>query len=251
MSRSTWLTTSDHSAPSEAVTWHELECGRYDADLDLWLGLAAATEGPVLEIGAGTGRVSGCLAAARHDVVALEIDPVLLAELASRHPAVSPVLADARDFHLQRRFALIVVPMQTVQLLGGPGGRRRFLRCARRHLSAGGVLATAIVDELPGFAAADGGALPPADVHERHGTVFESQPTAIRISVHAIELERRRRALTPSGGAYEELDAVALDRVKPDDLRAEGERAGLRGLAHREIASTSEHVSSTVVMWHG
>src|SRR4051794_40089314 len=43
--------------------WHDLECGAYREDLALWHTLAGVTGGPVLDVGAGTGRVSLDLAA--------------------------------------------------------------------------------------------------------------------------------------------------------------------------------------------
>ena len=46
--------------------WHDLECGGYDVDLPLWRELARrARPGPVLDVGAGTGRVALDLAAPR------------------------------------------------------------------------------------------------------------------------------------------------------------------------------------------
>ena len=80
------------------VIWHDVEHGSYDADLPLWRQLADATGGPILDLGAGTGRVSVDLAAQGHDVVALDSDPELLAELSEREPSVSTVHADAREF---------------------------------------------------------------------------------------------------------------------------------------------------------
>ncbi len=64
--------------------WHDLECGDYREDLPYWLALAAETGGPVLDIGAGTGRVTLALAAAGTAVVGLDIEPALLAALAHR-----------------------------------------------------------------------------------------------------------------------------------------------------------------------
>ena len=43
---------------SAQAIWHEVECGGYEADLRLWADLAARFDGAVLDIGAGTGRVS-------------------------------------------------------------------------------------------------------------------------------------------------------------------------------------------------
>ena len=85
----------------DRVRWHDLECGGYAVDLGLWRELAAAADGPVLDVGAGTGRVA--LDLARHGVrvTALDVDGALLAELAARAGAEGldvPVLeADARE----------------------------------------------------------------------------------------------------------------------------------------------------------
>ena len=98
--------------PPRAVVWHDLECGSYRADLPLWRELAEAAGGPVLDVGAGTGRVALDLARRGHDVTALDLDPGLLAQLAVRGEGlpVRTAQADARDFDLGRRFALILVP---------------------------------------------------------------------------------------------------------------------------------------------
>ncbi len=57
--------------------WHDLECGAYDEDLPLWRALAGGAGGPVLDVGAGTRRVSLDLAAGGFAVVALDADPSL------------------------------------------------------------------------------------------------------------------------------------------------------------------------------
>ena len=133
-----------------SVIWHDLECGGYAEDLQLWRELSDRYGDPILDIGAGTGRTALDLARRGHAVTALDRDPKLVAELRRRASgiAVATVLADAREFDLGRRFALCLVPMQTIQLLGGATGRADFLRCAHRHLQDEGVLAIALTDTL-------------------------------------------------------------------------------------------------------
>ena len=63
---------------SPLVAWHDVECGGYRADLPLWRELARAEAGPVLDVGAGTGRVALDLARAGHSVTALDREPELL-----------------------------------------------------------------------------------------------------------------------------------------------------------------------------
>jgi len=126
-----------------SVIWHDIECGAYGADIALWRALAREHPGPLLDVGAGTGRITLDLAREGRRVVALDRDADLLAELSARGAGleVETVVADAREFSLAERFALIIVPMQTIQLLGGAGGRRMFLGRARAHLTETGVLA--------------------------------------------------------------------------------------------------------------
>lgn len=232
------------------VIWHDLECGSYLEDLPVWRELADARGGPVLDLGAGTGRVALDLARRGHEVVALDIDPELLAELERRASglALSTVTADARDFHLGRRFALVLAPMQTVQLLGGPAGREGLLRCAHAHLAPDGRAALAIAEEIEPYEVSDSALGPLPDVTERDGTVYFSQPTAIRAQDGAYVLERRRERVTATGERTVEEDRIRLDELSADTLEAEARAVGLRTAGRRVIEATDEHVASTVVM---
>ncbi len=233
------------------VTWHDLECGAYRADLALWLSLASAQGGPVLDLGAGTGRVALALAAAAVEVVALDRDPVLLEALRERAEGlpVRTVTADARDFALDERFTLVLAPMQTVQLLGGETGRAAFLRCSLRHLAPRGLLAAAIADELEVYS--PHAVLPEPDVLERDGWTWISQPTAVRVEGERVLIERMRERIAPDGQRRLAADQVRLDRLSVAQLAAEAERVGLRTLPPRRIEATEEHVGSAVVLLCG
>jgi SAM-dependent methyltransferase len=231
---------------SPLVVWHDVECGRYRADLPLWRELAGRERGPILDVGAGTGRVALELARAGHDVTALDREAELLDALTARAGGrpISTVVADACAFALDRRFGLVIVPMQTVQLLPD---RSAFLAAARRHLLPGGLLALAITAALEDFGDLDA-ELPPPDVATVADWRFASQPTAVRALPGATRIERVRRAYAPDGGVIEEDDVIELAGLTREQLEAEGRSAGFAPEPARSIPQTDEHVGSEVVL---
>jgi SAM-dependent methyltransferase len=232
--------------------WHDVECGRYSADLDLWLELAAEG-GPVLDVGAGTGRVALRLAEAGHDVTALDNDAVLLAVLDERACAagleVETVVADAAGFSLGRTFGLIAVPMQTIQLLPDARARAGFFASARRAVTPGGIVALAIADAFEGFE--EGTEMPPPDVAEADGWRYVSQPTAVREVPGGARIERLRHTIAPGGGRTTEEDVVVLAGVSVEGLADEGSAAGLRLDGVRHVDATADHVGAEVVLLRG
>jgi SAM-dependent methyltransferase len=242
-----------------AIMWHDVECGGYAEDLPLWRELAAAEAGPVLDVGAGAGRVALELARAGHDVTALDLDAELVAELRARAQreglAIRTVQADAAGFELSGSpFGLIAVPMQTIQLLPGRAARAAFLASARDHLATGGLVALAVAEELEPFEAdstpGGWGSIPP-DTGERDGWRYRSFPVAIRERGDRVVLERVRVLTAPDGTTSSEDDAVALATLTARDLEAEGRAAGFRPEAARFIEETDAHLGSVVVMLRG
>jgi len=243
-------------SPAAHVIWHDLECGSYREDLALWRGLAARHGGPVLDIGAGTGRVTLDLARAGHEVTALDHDEVLLGALqerarAARLDAVSVICADACAFTLAAPVQLCIVPMQTIQLLDGSPARRRFFARARAAVRPGGVLALAIADALEPFQVAAGSPEPLPDVGEFDGTVYSSRPLAVRPLDGHYVLERRRETVSPAGTLAAETDLVCLQAIDADVLEAEGREAGFTPAPRQAVATTTDYVGSTVVVFDG
>lgn len=238
---------------SDAALWHDLECGRYTADLLCWRELAGTGGGPVLDIGAGTGRVAIDLARHGHEVTALDHDQELLRVLARRaeraRVQVTTAWADARDFQLNQTFSLIVVAMQTIQLLGATG-RAQLLGCVVEHLSPRGRLAVAITERFDLYDAGDGGpdVLPEPDVLDSAGAVYVSQPTAVRRTPEGYILERRREILAADAERVVVLHRERLDPLDAAQLEREGVAAGLRPAGRTVVAPTADHVGSVVVM---
>jgi SAM-dependent methyltransferase len=235
----------------DAVIWHDVECASYDLDLPLWREWADASEGPVLDIGAGTGRVALDLAKRGHDVTALDADPDLVHELAARARRrglrVKTVAADARSFELGREFALAIAPMQVFQLMGGESGRRAALACVRRHLRKSGLFVAALADPFEGVP--EGDLLPPMpDIREADGWVYASTPVAVRREAQAAAIDRHRQSVSPGGEINEWVATIELDLVTPDQVEAEAAECGFTARERSWIPDTPEWTGSTVVV---
>jgi len=232
---------------SPAVIWHDLECGAYAADLPLWEELADRAGGPVLELGAGTGRVALHLARRGHSVTAVELVPELTDELARRASAagldVTAVSGDVRALALGRRYPLVLAPMQLLQLLG-PKDRPACLHRVAGHLSPDGRAAIAIVDRRD----RGEGHSPLPDLREVKGWVCSSQPLAIRSSEDGLAVIRRRQTVSPNGTMIEEDDEVFLHALPLETLESESAAAGLRLAETIEVPPSDEHVGSTVAL---
>jgi len=232
------------------VIWHDVECGRYDADLALWEALAADAEQGVLDVGAGTGRVSLRLAEAGHRVTALDIDAELLGALRERAAAagveVATITADAGDFTLREPVSLVAVPMQTIQLLPDRDG---FFASARRALVPGGRLAIAIATDLEPYDGAP--PLPAPDLGQADGWTYVSQPIAIRIEGEQVLIERIRQMVGPGHEREAFQDVIRLSIVTPGGLAEEAARHGLEAEELLHIPETPEHVASEVVVFRG
>ncbi|HBK61047.1 MAG TPA: hypothetical protein DDZ84_09680 [Firmicutes bacterium] len=119
----------------------------YDADLQMYLGLAREYGDPLLELGCGTGRLLIPLAAAGHEITGVDLSRDMLArcqekldiegEAARRH--VTLVQADIRRFELGRKFNLIMAACNTILHCTATPDLLAVFAKAREHLADDGV----------------------------------------------------------------------------------------------------------------
>jgi SAM-dependent methyltransferase len=238
----------------EAVIWQDVECGAFAADLPLWEELARGAD-PILDLGCGSGRVALHLARRGHRVWGLDSDPALVDELRTRAGAddlrLTAIEADAAGFALDRRFGLILAPMQLIQLLPDSGARSRCLEAIATHLAPQGLAALAIVDPETIVEEMASGVPPSAllpDVRERDGWVYSSLPMVAILQDDALLVERLRQTVDPKGHMQQSRGETRLCLLTPEQLEQEARRAGLNAAGRRRIDPTDTHVGSIVVL---
>ena len=138
-------------------TYDELTAQEFGAggkDAAFFVRQARRFGGPVLELGAGTGRIAWPLAEAGFEATGLDLSPAMLRRAEAkgqRYPAavrerIRFVAGDMADFQLDQTFALVIIAYRSFQALIKPEDQRRSLTCIHRHLEPGGRLIMDLFD---------------------------------------------------------------------------------------------------------
>lgn len=131
---------------------YDYEYRRRRADVGFYRELARkrlGETGRILELGAGSGRVTIPLARAGHEVVAVDQSPAMLAKLRARVAALPSAVArritvvqgDLRDFDVGKKFPLVVAVFNVLEHLYTRVEVDACLRRVVRHLTPDGAFA--------------------------------------------------------------------------------------------------------------
>jgi SAM-dependent methyltransferase len=118
-------------------------------DIEHYVALAKRARGPVLELGAGTGRVTLALLRAGVEVTAVDRSASMLARLRERtqtlpraqRKGLRLIEADLRSLQLKQRFELILAPFNLLMHMYTREDLEEAFACVRRHLRPSGKLA--------------------------------------------------------------------------------------------------------------
>jgi SAM-dependent methyltransferase len=185
-----------------------------NTDIPFFLEFARKMGSPVLDLAAGTGRVTFALAQEGFEVVALEQSPSMIAEarkkLESSPEEVSSritlVEGSMKEFSLDQKFPLVIVPNSFVHLLTTQD-QLSTIRCVKEHLTDDGLF---ILDLYPGehqyerATFEDGPAnLPDGRTVTRSGAIQSDYANRLM----RVELTYKVRG--PDGQVIEEIDVVS------------------------------------------
>ena len=132
---------------------YDLDLVEDPGDLDLYLALAARTGGPILELGAGTGRLAIPLAAAGYRVTAVDLDPAMLERARTAAERAGDAIGDRLELVEADMLGLELpdagtyrlgfIALNSVFLLATREAQRDAIGTLARHLAPGGI---AVVD---------------------------------------------------------------------------------------------------------
>jgi SAM-dependent methyltransferase len=124
--------------------------GPLKGDIDFYLDLARQAEGPVLEHGAGTGRVLIPLAREGFEVTGVDSSASMLTiarrRLAQAGLRAELIQAPMQQFEAPGRYSLVLIPARAFQHLTDPADQRQCLERVRTSLRPGGLLAMNLFD---------------------------------------------------------------------------------------------------------
>jgi cyclopropane fatty-acyl-phospholipid synthase-like methyltransferase len=130
------------------VTLYKVLTHGLSYDIQYYLEKASKTAGPILELGAGTGRISEQLLHNNHTVTGLDLSKSMCSELqvlkdsleADKQQMFVIENQDMRSFSIDTQFSMIIVPLRTIQLLLSAEERNNCFKRCLEHLEKGGQL---------------------------------------------------------------------------------------------------------------
>jgi SAM-dependent methyltransferase len=236
------LDRSDPATAAALARLYDLDLQDDPGDVDLYLALADRADGPILELAAGSGRVAVPLAAAGHDVTAVDIDPAMLARARERASEAGVprerfelVEGDLLDPGLDRGagFALAFIALNSIMLLATREAQRAAIRVLASQLAPGGI---AVVDvwlpDIEDLGRFDGRLLHEwvrPDPDDEPGTLVTKTGTAIHdAATGTVVLTAIYDAARQGGTTRRWVRQDVLRLVSADELVGFAEEAGLR-----------------------
>lgn len=228
---------ADDTVGAALARYYDLDLSEGQPDLDMYLALAAATDGPILELACGSGRICVPLAAAGHEVTGVDRDPQMLerarqgwavmnkkagggraggGRARKQRGSLELIERDITDLRLKSRFDLVFLALNSLLLLPDHAAQLAVLRTMKRHLAPRG---RAVLD------------------------VWLPAPEDLVLYDGRVVLDWVRRADQPRGQAVEWVSKSSSARYLPATATATIQTvfdAWVQGQAPRRVSRTDE-----------
>ncbi len=118
----------------------------FKGDIPFWINQAKRNDGPVLELGCGTGRTTWEIATAGVPIVGLDSSEAMLRVAESKrelHPDASSVIlkkSKINEFELGIKFNTIIIPNRTFELAQSKEEQQQIFASCNKHLNPKGNL---------------------------------------------------------------------------------------------------------------
>ena len=160
---------------------------------------------------------------------------------------VTCLTADARRLARIGSFALVIAPMQFLQIIGGAAGRAELLAGVAACLRPGGTFAAAIADLDEAIAAEDAPPQVP-DVGQRGDWIYSSLPLDVRPEPGGVAVEWLRQTVSPGRRPDRAAPHPAARLAHTGRARARGGRAWPAPVERRVVPETAAYIGSMVVV---
>jgi len=128
------LTQEDYSV------FYSLEMEAYTEDASFYTSFLRATE-TVLELGCGNGRLTKLLAPSCQAITGIDLSQEMITCAQQKSGSnISYHCMDMTDFHFSNLFDTIIIPYNTLNLLGDKNSIEKCLRLCKKHLKKNGKL---------------------------------------------------------------------------------------------------------------
>jgi SAM-dependent methyltransferase len=193
---------------AKLAMYYDAENADLVEDLAVYSALAARQDGPILDVGCGTGRVTFHLARQGHRVVGVDSSPAMLERAHSklekqafRPEKVTLHEVNVAEWRTEERFKLAIFAYNGFMHLTNRAGQLDALGAIRRHLTDDGLLVLDLSNPVEAFSAPDD----PSLVLER---AFQDPATGETIMQQSVSTLDRARQLMDVLWVY---DRVAAD----------------------------------------
>ena len=132
----------------DLARYYDLDVAAEQTDVAMYLALASASDGPILELACGSGRICVPLAAAGHHVTGVDLDPDMLERAreawavhgrrTSTARSLELIEADMTRLALDQQFDLVILAFSSLLLLPDRHAQESLLQTMRAHLAPDG-----------------------------------------------------------------------------------------------------------------